>query len=104
MPRINKQMELLKTRLTSKFAAKQIIIFGSHAYGKPDKDSDIDLCIIMDLKERRKLDLIREIRRELMDLISNSLDILVYNEDEFKERAKLTSTLEHKIMTDGMKL
>ncbi len=101
---INKQIEILKDTLTKKFDAKQIIVFGSYAYGKPDKDSDIDLCVVADLKEKRKIELIREIRRELLDLIPNSLDILVYNEKEFTERANLKNTLEYKIVTDGMRV
>jgi predicted nucleotidyltransferase len=100
----SEQIELLKDTLTGKFGAKKIIIFGSHAYGKADKESDIDLCIITDLKYKRKIELIREIRRELLDLISSSLDILVYNEKEFNERASLKNTLEYKIMTDGMRV
>lgn len=100
----DKQFDALKNRLTEKFEAKQIIIFGSNAYGKPDKESDIDLCVVADLKEKRKIEFIREIRHELLDLISNSLDILVYNEKEFKERASLRNTLEHKIMTHGIRV
>ena len=90
--------------MKKRFAVKQIFIFGSHAYGKPDKESDIDLCVIADLNNKRKIDIIREIRRELIDLISNPLDILVYSEKEFTERAGLTSTLEHKILMSGMKV
>jgi hypothetical protein len=37
-------------------------------------------------------------------LISNPLDILVYTEKEFNERAGLRNTLEHKIMLDGIKV
>ena len=98
------QVEILRDTLAKKFDAKQIIIFGSYAYGKAAGDSDIDLCIITDLKNRRKIELIREIRRTLIDLISSPLDILVYNEDEFVERARLKNTLEHKILNDGIKV
>ena len=48
--------------------------------------------------------MIREIRRELINLISSPLDILVYNEEEFHRRAVLRNTLEHKIMSDGIRL
>lgn len=101
---VSEQIELLKNTLKEKFAVKQIFIFGSHAYGKPDKDSDIDLCIITELNNKRKIDMIREIRRELIDLILNPLDILVYSEKEFNERAGLISTLERKILTNGIKV
>ncbi len=101
---VSEQIELLSDILRKKFNVKQIFVFGSQAYGKPDQDSDIDLCIITDLNNKRKIDIIRAIRRELIDLISNPLDILVYSETEFKERAGLRNTLEHKILRDGLKV
>jgi len=101
---MSEQIELLRDTLAGKFGAKQIFLFGSHASGKAARESDIDLCVITDLKNKRKIDLIREIRRELIDLISSPLDILVYNEDEFIERTRLRNTLEHKIMNDGIKV
>lgn len=101
---VNEQFELLKNTLKEKFGAKQVFIFGSYAYGEPDEDSDIDLCVITDLNNKRKIDIIREIRRELINLISNPLDILVYSEIEFEERAGLSNTLEHKILMDGIKV
>ena len=101
---VHEQIEILKNTLKEKFAIKQIFVFGSHAYGEPDNESDIDVCVITDLKNKRKIDMIREIRRELIHLIFNPLDILVYSENEFKERAGLTSTLEHKILMSGLKV
>jgi len=102
--KVSEQIGLLRDKLKKRFAVKQIFVFGSHAYGEPDKESDIDLCVIADLNKKRKIDIIREIRRELIDLISSPLDILVYSEKEFKERSVLTSTLEHKILMNGMKV
>ena len=102
--KVNEQIGLLRDELKKRFSIKQIFVFGSYAYGKPDKDSDIDLCIIADFNNKRKIDIIREIRRELIDLITNPLDILVYSEKEFNERASLTSTLEHKILMSGIKV
>lgn len=101
---MNEQIKLLRDTLSGRFDAKQIILFGSHADGKATKESDLDLCVIADLKNKRKIELMREIRRTLSDLISNPLDILVYNEDEFNARAGLGNTLEHKIMRDGIKV
>ncbi|NIR51998.1 nucleotidyltransferase domain-containing protein [candidate division KSB1 bacterium] len=89
---IDKEIELLKNKLAKKFGAKQIIVFGSRAYGNSDQESDIDLCVVTELKNKRKIDLIREIRQELVDLISSPLDILVYSEKEFNERAGLKNT------------
>ncbi|MCI0441793.1 nucleotidyltransferase domain-containing protein [bacterium] len=101
---MNEQIKLLRDTIAGKFGAKQIFLFGSYASGKAGEESDIDLCVITDLKNKRKVDLISEIRRELIDRISSPLDILVYNEEEFKERARLRTTLEHKILSDGIKV
>ena len=102
--KLNEQIEILKNILSGKFKAKQIYIFGSHAYGKQDQDSDVDLCLITDLKNKRKIDVIREIRRALLNRISSPMDILVYNEEEFKERASLKNTLEYRILNRGMRV
>ena len=101
---MNEQIKLLRDTIAGKFGAKQIFLFGSHASGEAGEESDIDLCVITDLTNKRKIDFMSEIRRELIDQISSPLDILVYNEEEFKERAKLRSTLEHKILSDGIKV
>ncbi len=101
---VNEQIEVLKNTLSKKFKVKQMFIFGSFAYGKPGQESDLDLCVITNLKQKRKIEIIREIRRALLNLVSSPMDILVYYEEEFKERASLNNTLEHKIMTDGMRI
>lgn len=59
----------------------KIILFGSYAYGKPNEDSDIDLCIIekniiSKSKERAKI-------RALLKDIKISKDILVEESDYF---------------------
>lgn len=102
--KMNEQIEILKNILKGKFKAKQIYIFGSNAYGTLSDDSDIDLCIITDFHNKRKIDVMREIRRELVNFISLPLDILVYSENEFMERANLNNTLEYKILNDGIKI
>jgi len=101
---ISEEIKLLKDTLSKKFSARRIILFGSLAYGKPDADSDIDVCIITNLHGKRKIELIREMRRELADLISSPLDILVYTEQEFIERAMLKGSLEHKIQAEGIQI
>jgi predicted nucleotidyltransferase len=34
-------------RLVTEFDPERIILFGSHAWGNPDEDSDIDLLVIV---------------------------------------------------------
>ena len=42
----------LSRRIAEHFAPERIILFGSHAYGKPHADSDLDVLVVMP-KSRR---------------------------------------------------
>ncbi len=39
-------------KIKNEYKPEKIILFGSYAYGHPDRDSDIDLFIIKDTQER----------------------------------------------------
>lgn len=39
-------------KLISEYAPQKVILFGSHAYGSPGRDSDIDLLIIKETPQR----------------------------------------------------
>ncbi|MDY6970685.1 MAG: hypothetical protein SVR08_18835 [Spirochaetota bacterium] len=54
------------------------------------------------MKGKRKIDIMREIRRKIIPFVSSPMDILVYDEKEFDERAELRNTLEYKISHEGM--
>jgi len=43
---VNDILKRIVERIRLKYRPDSIILFGSHAYGKPDIDSDIDLLII----------------------------------------------------------
>lgn len=38
----------LANHIAEKFDPEEIILFGSHAYGKPDSGSDVDLLVVME--------------------------------------------------------
>jgi len=47
-----KVIETILVKLVKEFSPKKVILFGSHAEGKPGPDSDIDLLIIKDTTDR----------------------------------------------------
>lgn len=59
----------------------KIILFGSYAYGVPNDDSDLDLCIIKN-EVRSKSKEKKEIRERLKDFIV-AKDILIPTLDEY---------------------
>ena len=42
------QIKRFSQAVAQKFRPHKIVLFGSYAYGKPTKDSDVDLLVIMD--------------------------------------------------------
>jgi predicted nucleotidyltransferase len=45
-------LQQITHRITAVYPVNQIILFGSYAYGKPKKTSDLDLLIVMKTKKR----------------------------------------------------
>ncbi len=82
----------------------KIYLFGSYAYGIPNEDSDIDLCVITDDTNIRKIDLMKRIRKAIAHTATMPTDILIYYADEFLQRATLPCTMEHKIVDEGIRV
>ncbi|MDP2114985.1 MAG: nucleotidyltransferase domain-containing protein [Bacteroidota bacterium] len=60
----------------------KIILFGSYAYGTPNADSDLDICVVKkEVKSKSKEK--REIRERLKGLLI-AKDILVSSFDEYE--------------------
>jgi len=100
--KINIQLNKVIDALNQNVRPKRIYLFGSCAYGQPNKDSDIDLCIITENDGQRKIEILRRARRALVDAVSMPVDLLVYEDEEFSKRAGLSTTFEHKIMNEGI--
>lgn len=49
---LNDAIHDIVKKLASEYAPQRVILFGSHAYGNPKPDSDIDLFIIKETSER----------------------------------------------------
>jgi len=97
-----KQINMIADRIAKKIRISKIFVFGSYAYGKTKDESDLDLCVITDLSKTRKIELMREIRRELIHDYLIPIDILIYDNKEFEERSALQNTLEHQILNQGI--
>jgi predicted nucleotidyltransferase len=91
------------TRLIKTYEPVAIYLFGSYAWGEPNKDSDIDFFIIINTSNLNKADRIRMGLTELMD-IRMPVDILVFTRDEVEAHKYHPSTLTHKVISRGVKL
>ena len=81
-----------------------IYLFGSHAYGTPGKDSDVDLYVVFkDDLPMRELEAIFAIRAAIAPVKHSPVDILGIKQNRFLDLA-IDATLERKIAREGVKL
>jgi predicted nucleotidyltransferase len=78
-----KVKKIIKEKIYNEIKPKQIILFGSYAYGTATEDSDIDLIIVEQkilgskVKEAVKI-------KKILSEVDMPKDILVVTEDEFE--------------------
>ncbi|MDR1327995.1 MAG: nucleotidyltransferase domain-containing protein [Oscillospiraceae bacterium] len=82
--------------------ASKIILFGSMARGEETPESDIDLCVLTPITDRRPLDISIDLRRKLFHVKNMPLDLLTYNQDKFEEHAASPASFAHLINTEGV--
>lgn len=84
------------------YAPDRVILFGSYAWGKPNIDSDIDLCVVKrSKKNRRQREL--ELRKKLYPPPA-AIDLLVLTPEEIKHRLDINDFFISEIMTKGKKI
>jgi predicted nucleotidyltransferase len=73
-------------KLVQAFRPKKIILFGSYAYGKPTSDSDLDLLIVMESRDR-PAERIRKVS-DLFDPRPLPMDFIVLTPGEMRHRLR----------------
>lgn len=96
-------LDEITKRLIDLYQPMEIFLYGSHAWGAPSKDSDIDLCIVLKDSDKSQADRIRDGLRAL-EGIRIPIDLLVLTENEIEDRKEHPSTLIFKIIHQGKKL
>ena len=89
----------IREKIVREMNPEKIILFGSYAWGKPNSDSDVDLFIVKDSKERR-IDRIREVRKIILGS-GVAVDILVYTPKEIEKRVDLEDPFILNILNKG---
>jgi len=99
---VQAELDKLKALIINTLPVEQIYLFGSYAYGKPHKDSDVDLFIVLkDEVKLRDIEAAIKIRLAIGEHQSMPLDLLVIKKSRYLER-KTAPTLERKIAREGI--
>jgi predicted nucleotidyltransferase len=88
-------------RIAERFPVQKIVLFGSHAYGRPTPDSDVDLLVVMPTR-RREVDQAAEIR--LAFDAPFPLDLLVRRPETVASRVSEGDCFLREITTRGVVL
>lgn len=86
-------------KIKQEYSPEKIILFGSYAYGKAKKESDIDLLIVKDTKER-VIDRIVQIYK-IVNIRKIDLSPFVVTPEEIDERIRIGDHFFKEILAKG---
>jgi predicted nucleotidyltransferase len=87
-------------RLAAEFDPEQIILFGSHAWGTPNEDSDLDLLVIVSRSDERPTRRAVHAHRCLRGLLV-PMDVLVKTREEMDRFGQVPASFEAEILQRG---
>ena len=93
------QKEVIR-RLVDEFHPEAIYLFGSHAWGKPTADSDLDLLVIISQSRQKPIQRAVRAQRSLRG-VKASVDVLVKTRREFERYTSVKASLEAQIVREG---
>lgn len=90
-------------RLKAEFQPEEIYLFGSHAWGTPSNDSDVDLMVIVSSSADRPIR--RDQRAQAcLGRLDISADVLVRTRMEVERVRNVSGSLTHDILQNGRKV
>lgn len=90
-------------RLKAEFQPEEIYLFGSHAWGTPTEDSDVDLMVIVRNSGEKSVQRMQRAHRCLNGL-GFSKDVLVPTRAQVDRYKHLRASLFHQVLAKGRKL
>jgi predicted nucleotidyltransferase len=88
-------------RLVDEFSPDRIILFGSHAWGRPHEDSDLDLLVLVSESDERPHRRASRAHRCLRG-IAAPMDLVVKTRGELERFASDPTSLEAEILERGI--
>ena len=85
-------------RIAEEFRPEQLILFGSHAYGTPTSESDLDLLVVMPFEGSPLAQAVKISRRLKLML---PLDLIVRTREQLNERLAMDDFFMREIVERG---
>jgi predicted nucleotidyltransferase len=93
-------LDAITQRIVAAVHPEKIILFGSHAWGQPSEDSDIDIMVIVDKSDQPGYRRARDVYRSLRGL-KLPVEVLVRTGEELARGMHLKTSLERKAVENG---
>jgi len=88
-------------KIVTKLNPEKVVLFGSCAWKRSEKDTDVDIFIVKDFKGKRSEEL-RNVRRIISEENGEvPIDVLIYRPDEVKRKISEGNSFILKILKDG---
>ncbi len=94
-----REIRSIAKRIAEKFDVEKIILFGSYAYGKPKKNSDVDFLVVMNTREKHY-----EVRYRIYSLLADleaPVDIVIRNPEQVKSAPRSRDWFLQDIVSKG---
>lgn len=91
-------IEKLAARIGREFQPEQIVVFGSHAYGDPSGDSDVDLLVVLEHDGKSW-----QVAARILDRVAPPfpVDLLVRSPRQIAERLALGDPFLREVLERG---
>ena len=99
----NGLLESAVERLKAEFQPEAIYLFGSHAWGTPTEDSDVDLMVIVRESSEKGIQRMQRAHSCLRG-IGFAKDVLVPTRAQVDRYKHLRASLFHQVLAEGRKL
>ena len=102
---IRGDLELIQKSILESTPVEAIYLFGSHAYGMPHRDSDLDIYVVIpDSGADDFVELSADIRGRLYKKKTRSMDLLIGKSSVFAQRRQAPATIEREVAQKGVRL
>ncbi len=102
--KVKNELDRIVDTLADTGIVSRILLFGSYARGEETPDSDIDLCVLSPINDKRPIELMSGFRKKLRGVKTMPLDLFAFNHDEFYSYVDCPASFQHEIATNGILL
>jgi len=101
---IKDELDKIVDAIKSSTEVEEIYLFGSHAKGFENEESDFDIYVVIPDNSIRPLLASQKIRQSILPFQKRPIDLLVCNRSKFLSRKASSSFVEKEVALNGIKL